>query len=58
MGNLLLKFCVFFCDDEVKDFVQNKLNDGNFIDWIEVFNDFIDFMFCDYMNYFLRIVVF
>ncbi|KAL2205775.1 IQ calmodulin-binding motif domain protein [Sarocladium strictum] len=55
MGNLLPKLCAPFRDDEVKDLVRNKLNDGNLIDRIEALNDFIDLMLCDYMNYLLRI---
>ncbi|KAK0388041.1 hypothetical protein NLU13_4285 [Sarocladium strictum] len=55
MGNLLPKLCAPFRDDEVKDLVQNKLNDGNLIDRIEALNDFIDLMLCDYMNYLLRV---
>lgn len=55
MGNLLPKLCAPFRDDEVKDLIRNKMNDGNLIDRMEALNDFIDLMLCDYMNYLLKI---
>ncbi|KAK5997759.1 T-complex 11-like 1-like protein [Cladobotryum mycophilum] len=55
IGSLMPKLCAPFRDDEVKDLVQNKLNDGDLVDRLRVVNKFIDVMACDYINYLLRI---
>lgn len=53
MASLLPKLCAPFRDNEVKDLIENKLNDGNLIDRVAALNGFIDTMLCDYINYLL-----
>ncbi|KAK1496193.1 IQ calmodulin-binding domain-containing family protein [Colletotrichum tamarilloi] len=51
MANLLPKLCAPFRDDEAKDLVENKLQNGSLVDRVEALTEFVDFMLCDYVNY-------
>ncbi|KAK1472505.1 IQ calmodulin-binding domain-containing family protein [Colletotrichum cuscutae] len=51
MANLLPKLCAPFRDDEAKDLVDNKLQNGSLVDRVEALTEFVDFMLCDYVNY-------
>jgi hypothetical protein len=55
MASLLPKLCAPFRDNEVKDLVTNKLQNGTLVDRIEALTNFIDVMLCDYVNYLLRL---
>ncbi|KAH7320837.1 T-complex protein 11-domain-containing protein [Stachybotrys elegans] len=55
MGSLLPRLCAPFRDPEVKDLIQNKLQDGNLVDRIMALNGFIDVMISDYINYLLKL---
>ncbi|GKT44415.1 t-SNARE affecting a late Golgi compartment protein 2 [Colletotrichum spaethianum] len=51
MASLLPKLCAPFRDDEVKDLVDNKLQNGSLVDRVEALTEFVDLMLCDYVNY-------
>ncbi|EXF75760.1 IQ calmodulin-binding domain-containing family protein [Colletotrichum fioriniae PJ7] len=51
MANLLPKLCAPFRDNEAKDLVENKLQNGSLVDRVEALTEFVDFMLCDYVNY-------
>ncbi|KAI0542100.1 T-complex protein 11-domain-containing protein [Xylaria digitata] len=55
MGSLLPKLCAPVRDDEVKDLVDNKLNQGPIVDRFEALISFIDVMLYDYANYMLQV---
>jgi len=55
MGSLLPKLCAPVRDDEVKELVENKLDQGNYVDRLEALNAFIDVMLSDYANYLLQL---
>ncbi len=55
MGSLLPKLCAPVRDDEVKKLVEEKLDQGNYVDRLEALNGFIDIMLSDYANYLLQI---
>lgn len=55
MGTLLPKLCAPVRDDEVKELVENKLNQGSYVDRLEALNGFIDVMLSDYANYLLQL---
>ncbi|TDZ32530.1 T-complex protein 11-like protein 1 [Colletotrichum spinosum] len=51
MASLLPKLCAPFRDDEAKDLVDNKLQQGTLVDRVEALTEFVDLMLCDYVNY-------
>ncbi|OHF02373.1 IQ calmodulin-binding domain-containing family protein [Colletotrichum orchidophilum] len=51
MASLLPKLCAPFRDDEAKDLVENKLQNGSLVDRVEALTEFVDLMLCDYVNY-------
>ncbi|KAM0278727.1 hypothetical protein ACHAQH_005021 [Verticillium albo-atrum] len=53
VSSLLPKLCAPYRDDECKDLVTNKLQQGNLVDRVEALTAFIDVMLCDYVNYML-----
>ncbi|KAI1418012.1 T-complex protein 11-domain-containing protein [Hypoxylon sp. FL1857] len=55
VGSLLPKLCAPVRDDEVKDLVENRLNQGDVVDRLEALLSFIDTMLYDYANYMLQI---
>lgn len=55
MGTLLPKLCAPVRDDEVKNLVEEKLNQGTYVDRLEALNSFIDVMLSDYANYLLQL---
>lgn len=55
VGSLLPKLCAPVRDDEVKDLVENKLNQGDVVDRLEALLSFIDTMLYDYANYMLQV---
>ncbi|KAI3327929.1 T-complex protein 11-domain-containing protein [Xylariaceae sp. AK1471] len=55
MGSLLSKLCAPVRDDEVKDLVENKLDQGPIVDRFEALIAFIDVMLYDYANYMLQV---
>lgn len=55
MGSLLPKLCAPVRDDEVKDLVENKLNQGHVVDRLEALLSFIDVMIYDFVNYMLQV---
>ncbi|KAK3321824.1 T-complex protein 11-domain-containing protein [Apodospora peruviana] len=55
MGSLLPKLCAPVRDDEVKQLIDEKLSQGNYVDRLEALNGFIDIMLSDYANYMLQL---
>ncbi|KAK1772269.1 T-complex protein 11-domain-containing protein [Phialemonium atrogriseum] len=55
MGSLLPKLCAPIRDDEVKELVDTKLSQGNYVDRLEALMGFTDVMLSDYANYLLRL---
>lgn len=55
MGQLLPKLCAPVRDDEVKDLVQEKLRNGNYVDRLEALMGFVDVMSSDHANYMLSL---
>ena len=55
MGALLPKLCAPVRDDEVKQLIEEKLSQGNYVDRLEALNSFIDVMLSDYANYLLQL---
>ncbi len=55
MGSLLPKLCAPVRDEEVKQLVEEKLQQGNYVDRIEALMGFIDVMLSDYANYLLQL---
>ena len=53
MSTILPKLCAPIRDDEVKDLVQNKLQNGDLVTRLESLMHFIDVMQLDYANYML-----
>ncbi|KAM0330640.1 hypothetical protein ACHAQA_003590 [Verticillium albo-atrum] len=53
VSSLLPKLCAPYRDEECKDLVTNKLQQGNLVDRVEALTGFIDLMLCDYVNYML-----
>ncbi|WYZ37143.1 hypothetical protein EsH8_II_000649 [Colletotrichum jinshuiense] len=51
MASLLPKLCAPFRDEEAKDLVTNKLQNGSLVDRVEALTEFVDLMLCDYVNY-------
>ncbi|KAM7189080.1 T-complex protein 11 domain containing protein [Naviculisporaceae sp. PSN 640] len=56
MGSLLPRLCAPVRDDEVKQLIEEKLSQGNYVDRLEALNSFIDTMLSDYANYLLQLV--
>ncbi|KAK4222803.1 T-complex protein 11-domain-containing protein [Podospora fimiseda] len=56
MGSLLPKLCAPVRDDEVKELIEQKLSQGNYVDRLEALNGFIDVMLSDYANYMLQLL--
>lgn len=54
MANILPKLCAPFRDEEAKDLVDNKLQNGDFVTRLEALMHFIDIMQLDYANYMLQ----
>ena len=55
MGSLLPKLCAPVRDEEVKELIEEKLSQGNYVDRIEALMGFIDVMLSDYANYLLQL---
>jgi hypothetical protein len=55
MASLLPKLCAPVRDEELKDLVENKLSQGNYVDRLEALLGFIDVMLSDYANYLLQL---
>lgn len=55
MGQLLPKLCAPVRDDEVKDLVEQKLRNGNYVDRLEALMGFVDVMSSDHANYMLSL---
>ncbi|KAK7756459.1 hypothetical protein SLS62_001685 [Diatrype stigma] len=55
MGSLLPKLCAPVRDDEVKELVEHKLNQGHVVDRLEALISFIDVMIYDFANYMLQV---
>lgn len=55
MGSLLPKLCAPVRDDEVKDLIENKLQQNDIVDRLEALLSFIDTMIYDYSNYMLQV---
>ncbi|KAH8901921.1 hypothetical protein BR93DRAFT_948267 [Coniochaeta sp. PMI_546] len=55
MASLLPKLCAPVRDEELKDLVENKLSQGNYVDRLEALLGFIDIMLSDYANYLLQL---
>ncbi|KAL5345852.1 hypothetical protein ACLOAV_008878 [Pseudogymnoascus australis] len=53
MSTILPKLCAPIRDEEVKDLVQNKLQNGDLVTRLEALMHFIDVMQLDYANYML-----
>lgn len=53
MGSILPKLCAPIRDEEVKDLVQDKLQNGDLVTRLEALMHFIDVMQLDYANYML-----
>ncbi|KAF6831750.1 IQ calmodulin-binding domain-containing family protein [Colletotrichum plurivorum] len=51
MASLMPKLCAPFRDEEAKDLVNNKLQQGSLVDRVEALTEFVDLMLCDYLNY-------
>lgn len=56
MGTLLPKLCAPIRDDAVKDLVENKLNQGSYVDRLKALILFIDVMLGDFANHLLSMV--
>lgn len=55
MGSLLPRLCAPVRDEEVKNLIEEKLIQGNYVDRLEALNRFIDVMLSDYANYLLQV---
>ncbi|OIW23019.1 hypothetical protein CONLIGDRAFT_637943 [Coniochaeta ligniaria NRRL 30616] len=55
MASLLPKLCAPVRDEELKDLIENKLSQGNYVDRLEALLGFIDVMLSDYANYLLQL---
>ncbi|KAH7040665.1 IQ calmodulin-binding domain-containing family protein [Microdochium trichocladiopsis] len=55
MGSLLPKLCAPVRDEQVKDFVDNKMRNGHVVDRLEALIAIIDIMLYDYANYMLQV---
>lgn len=55
MASLLPKLCAPMRDDELKELVENKLSQGDYVDRLEALLGFIDVMLSDYANYLLQL---
>lgn len=53
ISSLLPKLCAPYRDDQCKDLVENKLQQGDLVDRVEALTEFIDLMLCDYVNFML-----
>lgn len=53
MANIVPKLCAPMRDEEAKDLVENKLQNGDFVTRLEALMQFIDVMQLDYANYIL-----
>jgi len=53
MGNIVPKLCAPIRDEEAKDLVQNKLQNGDLVTRLEALMHFIDVMQLDYANFIL-----
>ncbi|KXH68457.1 IQ calmodulin-binding domain-containing family protein [Colletotrichum salicis] len=51
MASLMPKLCAPYRDDEAKDLVENKLQNGSLVDRVEALTEFVDLMLCDFVNY-------
>ncbi len=56
LGQLLPKLCAPVRDDEVKDLIDNKLQQGNYVDRLQAVCAFIDVMVVDHVNFLISIV--
>ncbi|KAL8310594.1 hypothetical protein RB597_010436 [Gaeumannomyces tritici] len=56
MGQLLPKLCAPVRDDEVRELVENGLQNGTYVDRLEALMSFIDVMSSDHANYLLSLV--
>ncbi|PQE26763.1 IQ calmodulin-binding domain-containing family protein [Rutstroemia sp. NJR-2017a BVV2] len=54
MGNILPRLCAPFRDAEVKVLVDTTLKQGDFVDRLQAFMQFIDLMQLDYANFMLQ----
>jgi len=55
MGSLLPKLCAPVRDEQVKDFIDNKMRNGHVVDRLEALIAIIDIMLYDYANYMLQV---
>ncbi|KXJ97394.1 T-complex protein 11-domain-containing protein [Microdochium bolleyi] len=55
MGSLLPKLCAPVRDEQVRDFVNNKMRNGHVVDRLEALIAIIDTMLYDYANYLLQV---
>ncbi|KAJ9161001.1 IQ calmodulin-binding domain-containing protein domain-containing protein [Coniochaeta hoffmannii] len=55
MASLLPKLCAPVRDEELKQLVEDKLSQGNYVDRLEALLGFIDVMLSDYANYLLQL---
>lgn len=55
MGSLLPKLCAPVRDEEVKELVEHRLNQGHVVDRLEGLISFIDVMIYDFANYMLQV---
>ncbi|ROT42373.1 IQ calmodulin-binding motif domain-containing protein [Sodiomyces alkalinus F11] len=53
ISHLLPKLCAPYRDDECKDLIENKLQQGDLVGRVEALTEFVDLMLCDYVNYML-----
>ncbi|KAL8366690.1 hypothetical protein RB595_010515 [Gaeumannomyces hyphopodioides] len=56
MGQLLPRLCAPVRDDEVRELVENGLQNGTYVDRLEALMSFIDVMSSDHANYLLSLV--
>lgn len=55
MASLLPKLCAPVRDEELKELVENKLSQGDYVDRLEALLGFVDVMLSDYANYLLQL---
>jgi hypothetical protein len=54
MGSLLPRLCAPFRDEEIKDIVENKMQNGDIVDRLQALMHGIDLMQLDYANFMLQ----